>query len=287
MSGNIQSVTAERREMKDPKSAKGGRRSVKSRGHLVALGLQLVGAVLIVSSVIIGLFASHAGASSLSNGPVTIKIASGASVATNPLSNHQLVTVSVGPNSTLSQNSLEAAGFPSGAGAIEIEMCADPGGQQVNLPTSPNQCEPTTTDAVTSKQPDGSLVDSAYTIFALPDPNELGASNGTTCNDAEHECVLGLFSNSNDFNKPHLFSAPFQVVLTSAKSGTTSAGANGSSHSGSAASGGASADVSVHPATLADTGGPTVWPWLVGAGAVLLVVGTTLRYRERTAAARR
>jgi hypothetical protein len=271
--------------MKDLKSGtKGGRGSDQSRGRLMALGFQLIGGVLIVSSVIVGLFASHAGASSLSNGTVAIKTASGDSLATNPLSNHQVVIVSVGPNSTLNRSSLEAAGFPSGAGAIEIVMCADPGGQVANLPTSSDQCEPTTTDAVTTHQPDGSLVDSGYTIFALPDPKELGASNGTVCDDAGHQCVLGLFSNSNDFTKPHLFSAPFQVASTSANNGAGSASANGSSGTGSASSHGASADVSVPPATLADTGGPTIWPWLVGAGAILLVVGTALRYRHRPAA---
>jgi hypothetical protein len=181
---------------------------------------------------------------------------------------------------------LEAAGFPSGAGAIEIVMCADPGGQVANLPTSPNQCEPTTTDDVTNHQPDGSLVDTGYTIFALPDPNELGASNGTAC-DAEHQCVLGLFSDTNDFNKPHLFSAPFQVVATSGNGGAASANTHGSSGTGSASTHGASADVSVPPASLANTGGPTVWPWLVGAGAILLVVGSTLRYRDRRVAGRR
>ena len=249
--------------------------------------MQLLGALLLVSSAIFGVLTSGAGASSLSNGTVAIKNASGDAVATNPLSNHQVVTVSVGPNSTLSRSSLEAAGFPSGAGAIEIVQCADPGGQVANLPTSSAQCEPGTTDAVTNHQQDGSLVDTGYTIFALPDPKELGASNGTVCDDAEHQCVLGLFSNSNDFTKPHLFSAPFQVVSTNASSGATSGSPQGSPATGSASSQGASAEVSVPPATLANTGGPTIWPWLVGAGALLLVVGTTLRYRERTAAGRR
>jgi hypothetical protein len=273
--------------MNDLKSAaKDDRRSDQSRRHFMALGFQLTGAVLIVSSVIVGVFVSHAGATSLSSGAVAIKVASGDSVATNPLSNHQVVNVTVGPNSTLSRSSLEAAGFPSGAGAIEIVMCADPGGLIANLPTSPNQCEPTTTDAVTNHQPDGSLVDSGYTIFALPDPNELGASNGTVC-DSAHQCVLGLFSNSNDLTKPHLFSAPFQVLATSANSGNASATTTTSSGAGSASPHGASADVSVPSATLADTGGPTIWPWLAGAGAILLVVGTTLRHRERTVTGRR
>ncbi len=262
-------------------AGRGPRGSGHSPGRLVALGLQLLGAVLVVTAVIVGLFASHAGASDLSNGTVTIKVASGNSVATNPLVNHQLVTVSVGPNSTLSRSSLEAAGFPSGAVPIKILECADPGGQPTTLPTKPTQCEPETVDASASLQEDGSVLDSGYTIYALPDPTDLGVSNGTVC-DAEHQCVLGIFSNQNDLSKPHLFSAPFQVASTSTSAGATSTSTPSSSGAGSA-SGGASAAVSVPSATLADTGGPTLWPWLLGAGGILLVVGTALRSLRRPA----
>src|SRR5271156_6058179 len=74
----------------------------------VALGLQFLGALFVVVSVIVGVFVSHAGASPLSNSIVAIKDASGNSVATNPLLHHQVVTVSAGPNSALSVKSLEA-----------------------------------------------------------------------------------------------------------------------------------------------------------------------------------
>jgi hypothetical protein len=243
----------------------------------VALGLQFLGAVLVVTSVIVGLFASHAGASSLSNGTVTIE-GPGNTVATNPLSNHQNVTVSVAPNSTLSRSSLEAAGFPSGAVLIKILECADPGGLAANLPKSERQCEPETIDPNGTADENGSMVESGYEIFALPDEAELGPSSGTVC-DLEHQCVLGIFTNQLDFTKPHLFSAPFLVTPTITSASTSS----GSTSTAGSASSGASAAVSVPPATLANTGGPSLWPWLLGAGVILLVAGTVLRGFRRPA----
>jgi hypothetical protein len=262
----------------------------QTSGHSVPLLLQLLGAVFVVISVVLGVFASHAGASSLTNGTVTLKVAGSSSVAVSPLADDKPITVSVAPNSTLSRSSLEAAGFPSGAVAIKIIECADPGGQTVNLPVKVTQCDPATLDASATLEEDGSVLDSGYTIYALPDVPVLGPSNGTLC-DMAHECVLGIFTNQNDFTKPHLFSAPFLVAATST-SGATSASTPSSSGAGSASSGasssgasssGASAGVSVSSGTLANTGGPTLWPWLLGIGAILLVVGTALRFLRRPA----
>lgn len=260
---------------------KNRRGSGHSPGRVVALALQLLGAILVFTSVIVGLTASHAGASPLSNGTVTLQAASGKSVATNPLVHHQLVTVSVAPNSTLSLSSLEAAGFPSGAVAIKILECADPGGLAANLPTNETMCEPETIDPNGTAQRDGSMTLADYTIYALPDPADLGVSNGTVC-DMEHQCVLGIFSNQKDFTKPHLFSVPFQTASTGTSGGAASTSTPSASGAGSASSG-ASAEVSVSPATLANTGSPTLWPWLLGAGAILLVVGTALRGARRPA----
>jgi hypothetical protein len=222
-------------------------------------------------------FASHAGAAALSNGTVTLKSSSNGAVATNPLANQQNVDVSVAANSTLSRSSLEAAGFPSGAVPIKILECSDLGGQQANLPQKPTDCEPETIDSVAGAQENGSLTVEKYTIYALPDTADLGVSNGTVCDDAEHQCVLGFFSNQNDFSKPHLFSGPFQVVSTAPSTGASPPSASSSG----AATSGASAAVSVPPATLANTGGPTLWPWLLGAGAVLLLAGSVLRRLRR------
>jgi hypothetical protein len=232
------------------------------------MGLQLLGAILVATAVIVGVFVSHAGATALSNGTVAIETSAG-TVATSPLSMHQVVTVKVGPNSTLSRSSLEAAGFPSGAVPIKIFECADPGGLTSNLPLSEKQCEPETIDPNGTALENGSMVEPGYTIYSLPDVAELGPSSGTVC-DMSHECVLGIFSNQLDFTKPHMFSAPFLVNPTSTSADTTAAATP-------TTIGGASAAVSVPAATLANTGGPDLWPWLLGAGAILLVAGTALR----------
>jgi hypothetical protein len=166
--------------------------------------------------------------------------------------------------------------------AIKIIECADPDGQQANLPKNLTECAPETVDAGATAQPDGSLIEPGYTIYSLPDPSELGVSNGTLC-DASHQCVLGIFSNQEDFSKPHLFSAPFLVTPTSTSGGATSTSTSPSSVAAGSAAGGASAAVSVPPATLANTGAPTLWPWLLGVGGMLLVVGTALRFFRRPA----
>ena len=246
------------------------------------MGLQLLGAILVATSVIVGVFVSHAGATALSNGTVAIET-SGGTVATSPLSMHQVVTVKVGPNSTMSRSSLEAAGFSSGAVPIKILECADPGGLTSNLPLSEKQCEPETIDPNGTVLENGSMVEPGYTIYSLPDTAELGNSSGTVC-DMQHECVLGIFSNQLDFTKPHLFSAAFFVNPNSTSGGTTSAttptttpSASAATQGASAANQGASAAVSVPAAQLANTGGPDLWPWLLGTGAILLVAGTALR----------
>jgi hypothetical protein len=246
--------------------------SGRSRSRLLALGLQLLGAILVATSVILGVFVSHAGAADLSNGTVAIETSAG-SVATSPLSMHQVVTVKVGPNSTMSRSSLEAAGFPSGAVPIKIIECADPGGTTANLPLSEKQCEPETIDPNGTVLENGSMVEPGYTIYSLPDTAELGNSSGTVC-DMEHECVLGIFSNQLDFTKPHLFSAPFFVNPTSTSGGSTSATTAATTPTTTP---GASAAVSVPAAQLANTGGPDLWPWLLGAGVIMLVAGTALR----------
>jgi hypothetical protein len=243
--------------------------------------------VLVVSSVFVGVFSSHAAAADLSNGPVTIQTSSGAT-AKSPLQNSQVVNVSVGPNSTLSRSSLEAAGFPSGVVGMKVIQCDDPGGQAANLPQNLTSCAPATLVNADNPQQDGSLSVEGFTVYTVPDVAVLGASNGTMC-DAQHECVLGIFSNQEDFSKPHLFSAPFLVTGGTGTVSTSSSGTgpSGTSSSGSSSSGpqtagaGASAGVSVPPATLANTGAPSLWPWLLGAGCILLLAGSGLRYVRR------
>jgi len=239
-----------------------------------------LGGLLVISSVVVAAFASHAGAASLSNGVTTLKEGTSNVVASSPLANHQAVSIVVGANSTLDRSSLEAAGFPSGAVVIKVLECSDAGGLASNLPKKPTDCEPETIDSVAGAQADGSVYLRGFTVYALPDTADLGVSNGTTCDDAHNQCVVGIFTNQNDFTKPHLFSSPFQVTSTSVGNGASSgASSNGKP---SAPNGAVSAGVSVPPATLAFTGPPTIWPWLLGSGCVLLALGTGLRlYRRR------
>jgi hypothetical protein len=280
MSQMERTTTLERR-----KSAGGDQQPSRSwTGRPVTLTLQLLGALLVVSSVIVGVFASHAGAADLSSGAVTIQTSSG-STAKNPLVNNQVVDVSVGPNSTLSQSSLEAAGFPSGVVGMKVIQCEDPGGQAANLPQNLSTCAPATLDNGPGPQANGSVSIEGFTIYTVPDVAVLGASNGTTC-DAAHYCVLGIFSNQEDFSKPHLFSAPFEVAGgTAPTTGSSSTGSSATGSSGSSdpqtSGAGASAGVSVSPATLANTGAPTLWPWLLGVGCILLLLGSSLRYFHR------
>ena len=165
--------------------------------------LQLFGVVLVLSSVIVGLSASHAGAATLSNGTVAIRTVPSGSLATNPLHDQDTVELVVAPNSTLSRSSLETAGFPSGAAVIKVLECADLDGSAANLPKKSTDCDPTTTFPTANLQENGSVFVSKYKVYALPDESVLGPSNGTVCDDAEHQCVLGFFSNQNDFTKPY------------------------------------------------------------------------------------
>src|ERR1700728_1576932 len=223
-------------------SARSGR---WSRASLV---LQVLGVTLVFSSVIVGVFASHAGASSLSNGTVTLNIASNGAVATSPLADGQIVDVTVAPNSTLSQSSLEAAGFPSGVVPLKVLECADLDGSVANLPKDPTDCEPATIRAASNVAENGSLLLKGFTIYALPDAADLGASSGTVCDNTVHQCVLGIFSNQLEFAKPHLFSAPFQVTPSGLPNGALATSAASSSTSSSPASGASNSSSSSSPA---------------------------------------
>jgi hypothetical protein len=244
------------------------------------LAVQLLGAVLAVSAVAVTVLSSHAGATTLSNSIVTLRLASSGDVADNPLSDGEVVDVAVAANSELKRSSLEAAGYPSGAVPIKMLECADSGGEASNLPTEPTECDPTTVAATAILQSDGSLLLKGFTIYALPDLAVLGPSNGTVC-DASHECVVGIFSDQNDFTKPHIFSAPFEVASSPASDSDTAGSAantpgTGANSNATSSSGSAGASVA-----LANTGSPTLWPWLVGLGAAMFIGGTVMRLNRR------
>jgi hypothetical protein len=236
---------------------------------------------LVISSLAVAVFASHAGADTLSNSDITVTIAATGDKAVSPLSDGELIDISVAANSTLDESSLEAAGYSSGADVIKVLECADSGGLIANLPTKPTECEPATIDTIAGDAANGSLFVNKFTVYALPDPAVLGASSGTICNQT-HECVLGIFADQNNFSKPHIFSGPF-LVTSSDAAGSLPSGSvtQGTSTNASTSANSAAAGATALPATLANTGSPTLWPWLLGSGAALLVGGTGLRLSRR------
>src|SRR5271166_2846939 len=275
--------------------------------------LLVIGAALVVASVVVVLIPTSANAAELTRPPVTL--AAGGSSApntlVNPLVSQQPIDVVVGPNSKMDRQSLEAAGYPSGAVVLKVLECADPGGSAANLPTKPSECEPETIKTIPGAQGDGSLVVKDYFVLSLPNVAALGTESATTC-DMQHQCVLGIFTNQNDYTKPHLFSAAFNVAPASGSGGIlgsgsgSSSGTNGSG-SGSAASGnangtgsgnssggsghsgqpGATTNSTVAPGATVSQGGGSltgVSPLFFGlliSGLLLLLLGTVLWWVRR------
>jgi hypothetical protein len=149
----------------------------------------------------------------LTSGPVSLN-SQGIVTPGTPYTSGQTIDLVVGANTTMNNAAMVAAGYPSGADPIKFLECADPGGTTANLPIKPTQCEPATVESNSGAGADGSMSltgANGYTVYALPD-SALG-SNGTVCGSASNPCVIGIFADQNDFTKPHLFSAPFQVVV--------------------------------------------------------------------------
>ena len=176
----------------------------------------LVATVVCATVLAAGVISGPAGASTLTSADgFTTLTTQGTVTAQTPYSGGQTVDLQVAANPTMDNASLVAAGFPSGAVTIKFLECADPGGLVANLPTKPSECEPGTIHSISGANANGSMSltgTNGYQVLALPDPN-LGSSNGTTCGLAPHQCVIGIFTNQNDFSKPHLFSAPFASTL--------------------------------------------------------------------------
>jgi hypothetical protein len=137
--------------------------------------------------------------SATTSGP-TVEINGSATVAS--LRDGQAITVSVGSNKVY-QPLLQ----------VNIIMCSDPGGQTSKLPVSLSHCDENTIqgNSVIVKS-DGSVHETGYTIYRLPN-RVLGEGKSVTpiC-DATHECVLYVGQDQNDFTKPKAFSAPFSVT---------------------------------------------------------------------------
>jgi hypothetical protein len=175
--------------------------------------VQICGAAALVGAAAMSLLSPGASASSLTSGPVSLNT-QGIVTPGTPYTSGQVIDLVVGANTTMNNAAMVAAGYPSGADPIKFLECADPGGTTVNLPTKPTQCEPATVESNSGAAADGSMSltgANGYTVYALPDAN-LG-SNGTVCGSAATPCVIGVFADQNDFTKPHLFSAPYQVSV--------------------------------------------------------------------------
>jgi len=161
-------------------------------------------------------FSGPASASTLTSSDGTVALTTTNSTGTpapgTPYSAGQTVNIAVTMNPTMNQASLETAGYPSGAVAIKALECVDPNGDSNDLPTKPSECDADTLDSISGANTDGSMNINGYTVYALPDQG--GALGATTlnCGVAPNYCVIGLFANYSDFSKPHIFSAPFQIL---------------------------------------------------------------------------
>lgn len=168
--------------------------------------------MLLAMGAIGAALSTGAQAATLTGGPVTLSTIGTVTTGT-PYASGQTISISVTANSTMDNASLVAAGFPSGAVAIKALECADPGGLVVNLPTKPSECDPNTIASISGANADGSMNFASYTVYALPDIVTFGEpTDATPVCDKGAACVVGLFSNYNDFSKPVIFSAPFFVA---------------------------------------------------------------------------
>jgi len=207
-------------------------------------------------------------ASVLAAGAVLLVAPAGAAVAASPTvtlapaGNYRdgnTVSVTVGPNTTFTPHT-----------RIVILECADPGGTPAALPTSYTGCDGNTIQGDTVLvQADGSFVEHAYTMYALPSlalgekPAYLPACSATQA------CVLFVGQDQNDFSQPKVFSRPFTVAPPTA----VAAGSVGGTTTAPSAPAAASAAVTLPAATLAYTGEPSRAPQLLVVGIGLVGLG--------------
>ncbi len=245
------------------------------RPRRLSLAAQVVGGALLVAGIVLAFLPGSAEASTLVAGPVTLTPGS-------PYHSGQTVDIAVSANSTLSESSRAQAGFPSGAVAIKVVECSDRGGLPANLPTKPTQCDYNTVDSIPGANSDGSFVMNGYTMYDLPDTIVFGepANQTPVCGSGDNQCVLGIFTNLNDFTKPHIFSGAFNVTPDAQAENAIVNGTPATPATASVTAGAGNATgAGTAPSTLASTGTNPGLPWLIGGGVVLLVVGTLGRQR--------
>ncbi len=240
------------------------------RNRRISLAAQVVGGALLVAGIVLAVLPGSAEAATLTAGPVTLT--PGPQYHTG-----QVIDITVTANATLSSANRASAGFPSGAVAIKVVECADPGGLTANLPKKPDQCDYNTVDSMPGAEVDGSFIMNGYTMYALPDTIVFGepTDQKPVCGTGNNQCVLGIFTNLNDFTKPHIFSGAFDVVPDPQADNAIVNGQQQSSTASTSPSAGAgTSPTSLAPSTLASTGSNASLPWLIGGGSVLLVAGT-------------
>jgi hypothetical protein len=197
--------------------------------HVVKAVAATGAATLCGAALVLTVGVGTAGASSLvsPDGNTTLNT-EGTVAPGTPYSSGQTIEVSVQMNDSLSNATLcesqyaalnQTCGNPTGF--YYIEECTDVGGV---LPTTPNGCEHGTLDESQPKSMDGSLDDTGFLVYALPDATGLGAPNMVgKCSKAPNTCVIGIFAadpqESSGFSYPHLFSASFQVFNTDGVNG--------------------------------------------------------------------
>ncbi len=158
--------------------------------------------VLLIAGIALSLALVAGCSSSSSASPDGPAVAINGSTSVSTLRAGQAITVAVGANKTYVPLI-----------AVNIIECSDPGGTVSNLPKTLLHCDENTIqgNSVIAK-PNGSIHESGYTLYRLPN-SKLGEGKTITpiC-DATHECVLYVGQDQNDFTKPKIFSAPFFVT---------------------------------------------------------------------------
>jgi hypothetical protein len=227
------------------------------------------GLALFTAVLTLGLFPARGDAATP---VVTIAPLQGTSVS-GSYQDGEVVTVTVKDNSTFTPGS-----------KVNILECADPGGTAANLPKTINTCDGDTIQGDTVLvQPGGGISESHYTIYLLPSAALGERPDGQPVCDGTNQCVLYVGENQNDFTQPKLFSPPFTVTAATSGAGTAAAGAGSSgaaatvpattSAPSSSSSSSSSTSTSDPQGSLAFTGTGGSAPWLVGVGALLLVLG--------------
>jgi hypothetical protein len=169
----------------------------------------------------LGVGSGVAGANTLTSGDGNTTLTTQGTVTSGPYTSGQQISLNVGANSVMNTTNLANNGAPT-TGLFYVEECTDTGGTTAGLPTNATGCEAAT--LITGpKASDGHLAltgTSGPTIYDLPDTGTLGSPTMTgKCDVAPNQCVIGIFAANpspaagNGFAFPHLFSAPFQVIV--------------------------------------------------------------------------